>query len=433
LALVVLVLLGAGIRFWFWQIYETQTAPDTGTYVEVAAQIGAMDFSGYMGRRTPMYPLLLAAAQLDHNAVWVAQSVLGVGISILIFLLVLEFVRSVPLALTVALFHSLTLNQLFYEANILTETLATFLVLASVLLVLRSLRDNGSIGLATLAGLCTAAATLTRPQFIYLGPLFGFALLVATWGSDKKRLVALVAAFLLPLAGWALFNKATVNYLGLTTQLGMSLAQHSGKFIDKAPDEFATLRDIYMKHRVQMPADADHMTIWEAVPDMLKETGLSFLDLNRQLTKLSVVLIANNPDVYLRSVLGAWYSFWPVPNTWNRDQIRGPGARRALELLWSVEHVLLRAMNLAFVVLALGLAARAVFRRFADRRENLYLLLAGVVLAGSVVQALLEATDNARYSIPTQPLVGIFVITLAFECVRSWQSRRTIERVKAIP
>jgi ABC-type Fe3+ transport system permease subunit len=173
-----------------------------------------------------------------------------------------------------------------------------------------------------------------------------------------------------------------------------------------------------------MPADADHMTVWEAVPDMLNETQLSFIELNRQLTRLSVSLIGSNPDLYLRSVFGAWYSFWPVPNTWNREQIRGSGTRRALESIWTVEHAMLRAMNLALVVLALGLATRAAFRRFRDPRENLYLLIASVVLAASVVQALLEATDNARYSIPTQPLVGIFVIVLAFEYVRSWQARR---------
>jgi len=424
MALLLLVLLGAGIRVWLWQIYEPQTAPDTSTYIQVASEILRMDFTGYLGRRTPMYPLLLAAAQLNYDMVWLIQSALGIGISVLAFLLVLEFVPSIGLAFAVGALQPLTLNQLFFEANILTETLATFLVLASILLLLRAMRGVAGIGLATLVGLCTAAATLTRPQFIYLGPLYLVALFIAAWGHDKRRLVAFVVAFALPILGWALFNKATINYLGLTTQLGLSLTQHSGKFMDRAPDEYAALRDIYLRHRAKMPADADHMTVWEAVPDMLKETGLSFIDLNRQLTKLSVSLIASHPDLYLRSVLGAWYNFWPVPNTWNREQIRGSGTRRALDLIWSVEHVLLRAMNLIFVVIAFGLATHAAFRRFADRRENTYLLLASVVLAGSIFQALIEATDNARYSIPTQPLVGVFVLGLGFQFAQSRLARR---------
>ena len=425
-ALGLLVLLSVAIRVFFLQIYQTQLAPDTDTYVPLASQIINLDLSGYTGRRTPMYPLLLAMARIDYSTVWLIQSALGVGISVLLFYLVLELVPSVGLALALALLHSLTLNQLFYEAYILTETLATFLVVASVLLMLRASRKTKGIGLAALVGLCTAAATLTRPQFIFLGPLYGLALLIPTWGGDRKRAAAFVAAFALPILGWALFNKVTLNYLGLSTQLGMSLAQHSGKFMDKAPDDFAILRDIYMRHRRQMPADADHMTVWEAVPDMLEETRMPFIELNRELTKLSVSLIASHPDLYLKSVAGAWYSFWPVSNIWNRDDIRGSGTRRVLERIWSVEHIALRAMNLAFVIIALGVAARALLRRFADRQANNYLLLAGVVLANSIFQALLEATDNARYSIPTQPLVGLFVVVLGYEFLQSRRAQRRV-------
>ena len=416
--LMLLVLLSAGIRVFFWQIYQPQTAGDTGTYLRLASEIGSLDFSGYQGRRTPMYPLLLVVAQMNYTTVWLIQSLLGVGISVLLYLLVLQLVPSVGLALALALLHSLTLNQLFYEANILTETLATFLLVASVLLMLKANRVPRGVGWAALVGLCMAATVLTRPNFIYLGPLYGLVLLVAAWGRDKRRLLAFVAAFALPIFGWMLFNKATIGYFGLTTQIGMSLAQHSGKFMDKAPDEFATLREIYMKRRAQMPPDADRMNIWDAVPDMLEKTRLSFVELNRELTKLSVQLIASHPGLYLRSVGGAWVSFWAVPNTWNLEDIHGPGTRRALESIWSVEQFLLRAMNLALVLLAPCLAVRALFRRFADRRENSYLLLAAVVVAGSIVQALLEATDNGRYSIPTQPLVVVFVVALGYQYLR---------------
>jgi hypothetical protein len=239
-------------------------------------------------------------------------------------------------------------------------------------------------------------------------------------------LLAFVAAFALPIFGWMLFNKATIGYFGLSTQVGMSLAQHTGKFMDKASDEFAGLRDIYMNRRAQMPPDADRMNIWDAVPDMLEKTRLSFVELNRQLTRVSVHLIASHPVLYLRSVAGSWFSFWAVPNTWNPDDIRGARVRRALESTWSVEQLLLRAMNLALVLLAPCLALRALFRRFTDRRENDYLLLAAVVLAGSIVQALLEATDNARYSIPTQPLVVVFVAAIAYQYLQErFRKRRT--------
>jgi hypothetical protein len=47
-------------------------------------------------------------------------------------------------------------------------------------------------------------------------------------------------------------------------------------------------------------------------------------------------------------------------------------------------------------------------------------VLGSVVLAGSIMQALFEATDNARYSVPTQPLVAVFCIALAFQFTRRY-------------
>jgi hypothetical protein len=371
-----------------------------------------------------MYPLLLVIAHMDYDGVWFVQSLLGVGISVLLFLLVLEIVPSIWLAFAIALLHSLTLNQLFYEAIVLAETLATFLVVASVLLFIRALKSGNRVGIHVVVGLCVAAATLTRPQYIYLGPLYIVLMLMMTRGRRRSLVFALTASFCLPLIGWVIFNKAHVGYFGLTTQMGMSLAQHSGKFISFAPDEFAALRDIYMRHRARMPANADHMTVWEAVPDMLAETQLSFIDLNRQLTKLSLLLFARYPDLYLRSVLDAWIGFWPVQNLWNPELIRSSAMKRALLSLWSVEHVVLRGMNLVFFLLAIALAVPALLRSLKDRRINAYLILACIVLAGSFVQAFLEATDNARYSIPTQPLVVVFVLCLGYECIRARRDRR---------
>ena len=81
-------------------------------------------------------------------------------------------------------------------------------------------------------------------------------------------------------------------------------------------------------------------------------------------------------------------------------------------------------MNLLLVIAAFGLAVHAALRRFSDRHENLLLLLAAVVLGSSVLQALFEATDNARYSIPTQSLVVVFVVALAYHVTQNRPFRR---------
>jgi 4-amino-4-deoxy-L-arabinose transferase-like glycosyltransferase len=418
-ALVLLVAIGAEIRTFLWQVYEPRLAPDTSTYVELASQIAQLDFSGYVGRRTPMYSLLIVAAGMDHEAVWLIQSLLGIGISVLIFLLVLECVPSVRLAFAAGILHSLTLNQLFYEALILSETLTTFLVVASVWLFVRAVRTDGGARGFVAAGCCVAAAALTRPQYVYLVPLY-VVILLMTGARPRRATAAFLVASIVPVLGWAAFNKAHVGSFGLSTQMGISLSQHAGNFIANAPDEFAAIRDTYLKHRARMPAGTNHMTVWVAIPEMLAVTQLSFIDLNRQLTKMSLTLFARHPDLYAKSVARAWIGFWPVSNVWSPEAIRGKALRDALQALWPAERVVLRGMNLALVLCSVLLGPGALWRMYRQRRLNVYVVLGSVVLAGSIMQALFEATDNARYSVPTQPLVAVFCIALAFQFTRRY-------------
>ena len=429
-AILALVLLGMVIRLGVWQIYQPVITDDTVTYFKAAREIATLEFGGYLGRRTPIYPLLILAGQSNYAIVWFLQSCLGIGISVVIFFIVLECVPSRRLAFALALLHSLTLNQLLFEATMLSETLSTLLVLVSVLAFLRVLKGRGG-HLFLLLGISSALATLARPLYIYLGPFYLLLLVVARRTPDRKAVVAYILAFSLPILAWAAFNKVQIGYFGLSSQMGLSLSQHSGKFIDKAPEEFATLRDIYLKHRAQMPPDADHMSIWEAVPDMLSSTGLRFVDLNRQLTRLSLLLFARYPELYLRSAFGSWITFWAVPNPWHPEFVQSAGLRHALESIWSVERFVLRGFNLLFVVLAACLAPVALVMAAKARRVSPQVAIGGVVLAASIVQALLEATDNARYSIPTQPLVIIFVVTIAFSYLQArssaWHDGRRIQ------
>jgi hypothetical protein len=167
-----------------------------------------------------------------------------------------------------------------------------------------------------------------------------------------------------------------------------------------------------------------------AIPEMLAVTQLSFIDLNRQLTKMSLTLFARHPDLYAKSVARAWIGFWPVSNVWSPEAIRGKALRDALQALWPAERVVLRGMNLALVLCSVLLGPGALWRMYRQRRLNVYVVLGSVVLAGSIMQALFEATDNARYSVPTQPLVAVFCIALAFQYAarqaKLWSSRRVI-------
>jgi hypothetical protein len=219
-------------------------------------------------------------------------------------------------------------------------------------------------------------------------------------------------------------NKSTLNYFGLSTLLGFNLTNHSGGFIEYAPP--SPLRDIYLKYRAQrMSESGGHsFTIFEAANEMQEQTGLSPTDLSRELARISVNLFIAHPILYASSVARAWWSFWAVPNYWRLNQFSDAVTATQFQRAWRWEQLVLRAMNLLFVVGACALAAIFVFRRPPSSRTLIFLgVLASVVLSASLGQAIVEYGENPRYSVPTQPLVLCFVLTGAWLVGRLWRGR----------
>jgi 4-amino-4-deoxy-L-arabinose transferase-like glycosyltransferase len=414
----ILVAIGALLRIALALFYQPVTYPDTGMYLDLAMRIQKLALLDYGGERTPGYPLLLLAAGRNLHVVWLAQSFLGLATSVLSYWIVGVTTRDRRAALCAGAINSLCLNQIFFEANILAETLATFCVVLSVALFVVAARLR-SVPLAGLLGLVVALATLTRPLYLVLAPVYVLILLLAVDRSVTVRCVAAFAVtFVVPVIVWASVNRAATGEFALTTLAGYSLSNHAGGFIELAPDRYAAIRDIYLEHRPERratsPSKTHANTAIGAKSELLAKTGLSPVDLSRELAKMSVGLFVAHPFLYAKSVAEAWVSFWAVPIYWDPDAIRSPGFRAGLETLWQIEQKLLRAGNLLFVVLGLSWAALLALRwRRPSGAELVGLALLGVVLSSSVFQAGVEFGDNPRFGIPTQPLVVCFLALVA--------------------
>jgi hypothetical protein len=171
-ALLGLLLTCVLVRVLLWLVYEPITYADTGTYTRLALQLQSMNFTDYTGWRTPGYPLLLLAGGMDFQRVWLLQTVLGITVSLMLYSLTLDYSGSIGLAFAVGLAQTLCLNQLFFEASIATETFSTFTVVLSVYLIVRTLAMSRLLlAWVSVLGLVLALAALTRPGYIYLGPL----------------------------------------------------------------------------------------------------------------------------------------------------------------------------------------------------------------------------------------------------------------------
>ncbi|ABA58415.1 hypothetical protein Noc_1953 [Nitrosococcus oceani ATCC 19707] len=399
------------VRVFLWIVYAPVIWPDTGTYLQLAGELVRLDFSEYDGTRTPVYPLLLLLAGKNPFGVWFLQSVLGVSASLLLFVLVFEQTRKVSLAFSAGTIHSLALNELLFEANLLTESVSSFLLIFSVFIFSKLLVSERKFWPAVGLGGASSLLALTHPLFAFVGPLYILLAILFFRGRNRICIPLIVLlCFALPVSGWIGFNKITLDYAGITTFMGYNLSNHSGGFIERAPP--SKLRDIYLRYREKkVKQSGNHsMTIFEAKGEIMAATGLSHVDLSRKLARLSLQLFVEHPALYLQSVFKSWVSFWVAPNYWKPTKIISPTVAASLERLWWVEQGLIRVMNLLFIFFAAGLIVKvALFQGYAEPALRVPLVITVLIIVTSLVQALFEY-GNTRYSIPTQSLMITFIL-----------------------
>jgi 4-amino-4-deoxy-L-arabinose transferase-like glycosyltransferase len=415
------------VRIGHWSTGRPKIYPDTAEYLSVAHAIETGDFTSYTGERTPVYPLFLLLAGADPQRTWILHSILGIASSLLLFSLVFSSTRSPVMALLAGLAQTLSINVIFFEAAILTETLSTFLLLLSLFMVLRILRSAGEGRQAyAFAGVAAGLAALVKPLLLFV-PFLLFLFLLLSWRSRRtnaRTAAGCAAAFLIPafilVGGWSAFNKASVDYFGTSTLAGYNLTQHTVKFIDDAPPEYASIRDTLIRYRddrIRTTGSAS-FAVFDARQSLLQATGTSVAGLSKLLTALAFHQIARHPLAYARSVFESWISFWNVPLYWDQFGLTPYKAGRIVQTLWGWEQRAIFFLRMAFLAIVAVSAFRAMRSGELLHRihaESGLWIPAAVVLAGSIVQAFLESGENARYSLPFQSLM--------IACVLMWSQR----------
>jgi hypothetical protein len=206
--------------------------------------------------------------------------------------------------------------------------------------------------------------------------------------------------------GWSTVNWFTTNYFGPTTMTGYYLMNHTGNFIQYAPQEYATVRDIYLKHRAEQIAATGNqsMTIWRSFNNLQHTMRLSYAGLSELLTRLSLILIVQHPFLYLQSVSVAWVDFWKVANYWDPKLVRVRALVPWLGWIWEIERYLIVGLNVLFLELGTYWVFRWI-RKQLTPEETPLLWIWILVLLGSVFQALLERGDNARYAVSSEVII----------------------------
>ncbi len=433
-ALVALIAISAVVRLLVVLNFRARASWDTPGFVLAAQSIASLDFSRYDGKRTPIYPLLMLLAGMDWDVLRWIQSLLGIGIASMMFAITWHRTRSAAASFVVGLLCSVALPELLFEQIIYSETLCTFWIVLSLLAYARTSEAAGKWDYALL-GISAALAGMTRPMFLFLGPLYFCFMLVRERPLKLQmlhaaRLALVLAPTLLLALGWSAVNKHTVNYFGVTTTTGYNLSNHSGAFMELAPPRYSKIADIYLRYRAwQIPRmGSQTMTIWYAENEIKRTTGLSTAELSKQLTRMSLEMFAEHPMLYLESVARSWVRFWGFGFYhyvgFFKDST-GPIFYALLVVLGSLQL----GINVTFLIVAAYWAVRWLMG-WASCDFDLGVI--AIVLAGSVVQAFLEYGENVRYFVPLTPLAIYMVVTFVWRTIEARRGRRQNPELRSV-
>ncbi len=432
-------------------VYQPVAYNDTNSYRRLAETV-LQGFANYDGTRTPGYPVFLALAGTDQR-VWIVQLFLGLITTLLFFFIAWKLTGKPWFGGLVALLHTLNLGQLFFESSLLTESLSTFLMVLSMtgMLVWFLYPKSRNIWLAFILGLLSSLTLLVRPLFIYLPfLLLVFVLLEPKLGpraiqqnpqllanaeksSGSHRMWQVGLTTLVPtlvlVGGWVTFIHSQFNEWSLTTMTGYHLVQHTGNFFEYVPDEYASLRDTYIKYRDAHIAQFGTQTnaIWDAIPEMSKVSGYSFYGLSRVLTRISLQLILHHPILFIKSAASGWWMFWRPPVYWSADALKLPGLTGIIKLFIQLQRGFLFLINLVFIITSLLFVITEVISVIRRKPSMLlrwfsnpvlynftWMLLANIWIA-SILQTLLDHGDNPRFLVPLQSLVVLWVAVLIYQ------------------
>lgn len=420
--LAIILLVALVLRIWLFISYPPVSYSDTASYRRSAeAVLGG--FETYDGTRTPGYPAWMALLGPDR-ALYASQLILGLGITLTWFYIGYRSSGKPFFGGVVALSHTLNPGQLFFESNLLTETLSTFWLTMALFGAFVWLDDHKYrtwwLGLGI--GLAAALAALTRPLFIFI-PIWLAICLALTMDGKKLRIhwKPILAVFLpaiLLVGGWMRWIQSNYLMFSLTTMTGYHLVQHTGYYFEDVPDEYAELREVYLDYRYDRMAEKGTQgnTIWDAIPAMQAASGQNFYELSRTLQSISIDLILAHPGAYLSRVVRGWWMFWRAPVYWEAGGISSQRMATVLSVLILGARALLVAGNLIF---ALASLAALVSKRLREAWAitAFHVLLAGSVWASSVASSLMDHGDNPRFLVPLQTVVVYLVLWVAY---RSW-------------
>ena len=388
----------AAVRLGYLTLAVDSPLQDTADYDEIAMNLLSGD--GFVARanwfgfemrswRPPLYPAFLAAVYASvgysHLAVKIVQALIGALTVVVVYALGRQLQpRAALLAGAVAVVYM----PLVGSANeVMTETLFTFLLMVSILLLATAGADTEETNSAAVrnrsltAGIALGFAALTRPTGLLLWPA---ALTVWRWGAGRaattpwlRRSSWLSLGVVAAIAPWTVRNYHVHDaFVAISTHGGFIFARSNAPLPDwKQPQGWGIDRELFER----LPLESDRDRYWYS-------RGWQH--------------IRADPAHYLRLVgerfLRFWYFLRPDFNFW--------------------------------FAMVLPLAAAGGWRY---RRHPGYEIMAALV-AASVLVFSFVLYGSSRFRLPLEPLFILFAATFVSDLWASKGARRAGGLVAAL-
>lgn len=396
-------------------LYQNITIfPDSSGYTELAERLADFNLKGYLGTRSPGYPLLIALTGNSLIIAVVFQFALGTINAIYQYKTLRLINFTVKTSLIATLGFNSFLHVIFYETNILTESFTLFFVTMIFYFIIKGLHTEHKLKNSIILSLLIGFLILIKPFYIFLPFLiYGFYTLKNFSFSRIINIrITLLIFPLLSFLGWSYVNKVNTGYFVSTTYWGINIAQNCVHFAEKCPEEYKEIGDTYADYREKIiAADKDvAMTIWFARPELMGMTKLSYLpDFSAKLSEYSKATIKKNPIDYSKQVFISWRDFWDTAIYWNYKNFKVPHANQLLNILWLIQSLLLYLIKVVFVLVI----PYQVIQFLRKKEINAAIIITTMVFTASILQAMATYGTNSRFSYPFEFLM-IVVLLLTF-------------------
>jgi hypothetical protein len=395
--------------------------------------------------RTPGYPAFLAFGQIlfgekGFGGIMGLQFLLGLFMPVMLYGIFRRWTEIRWVAAVGSLAFFADRYSVGMQTVLLTEWLTAWVMVASLLAWFVAF-ERRSLSSAALAGAVLGVASLVRPSmsllpyFLALGSLGVTYLYQRQSGPWRSLLLWNLGVFgvcWLVSLPWRLFLWFRFGVFALSMIAPVGLSNHVGSIMEKAPDRYSDIRDLYVSLR---PKDASHIdTCWGTLWEYQRRTGKSHVEAARRLGAASRSLVLSHPGLYLSNLGTGWYRIWTdspfyvidstdpyltpqgifATSYFNRVVMTGPLSPfyRGMEVIvWKQRELM---VWIPWILLGIGAWLSYLWRANMNRVISLWAVL-GTVFYHVCVHIAGNFTEFGRYRLPVQPLwvpfLG-FVLTL---------------------